>query len=102
MISRFLYCAVLFGLLAMPGICAPKDTAVPVESPSYSKAVAAANELVLKAGLKWGTPVKILWQDAPLNRYLVIYSTPQSELDYAGDRTVFVGVDFKAWFGFRG
>ena len=102
MISRFLYCVVLLGLFTASGICVPKDTAVPIKSTSYSKVVTAANELVSKAGLKWGSPVRVLWQDAPLNRYLVVYSTPQAELGYAGDRTVFVSVDFRAWFGFRG
>ncbi len=80
----------------------PLDVPVPVESPNYSNVVATANRLVSNAGLNWGTALKVVWQPAPLNRYLVTYATPQSELGYAGYRAVHVETNWDAWFPPRG
>jgi hypothetical protein len=76
----------------------PLDVPVAAESSNYSNVVATANELVSKAGLKWGHLLEVRWQPAPLNRYLVIYATPQSELGYAGHRSVHVETNWHAWF----
>jgi hypothetical protein len=74
------------------------DRPISVQSPSYPLAVAAANKLVSEAGLKWGSPTDVQWQPTPLDRYLVIYATPQSELGYAGHRAVHVDTNWHAWF----
>ncbi len=84
------------------GSSPPPDFPISAEFPNYPKIVATANRLVSEAGLKWGEPVDVRWQPAPLNRYLIIYPTPQSELGYAGYRIVQVETNWHAWFPLRG
>ena len=83
---------------ATGGFPPPPDVPVAVGTASYSNVLAAANQLVSRAGLNWGGPVEVKWQPAPLNRYLIIYPTPQSELGYAGYRAVHVETNGHAWF----
>ncbi len=56
---------------------------------STSDVAAVASGLLKNRELEWGDPVEILWQD-DLDRYLVLYSTPEKEKMEIGDRGVFV------------
>ena len=79
-------------------IVEPFQPLISPQSAAYSNVVTAADRLVLGAGLKWGEPSEVRWQPDPLNRYVVIYGTPQSELGYAGYRAVHVATNGEAWF----
>jgi hypothetical protein len=76
----------------------PFEPLISPVSPAYSNVVAVADRLVSGAGLKWGEPTEIRWQPDPLNPYVVIYATPQSELGYAGYRGVHVATNGDVWF----
>lgn len=67
----------------------------------FSNVVARANELVTKAGLKWGDPVDVRWESDPLNRYEVIYPTSKSEVELLGNREVLVTTNGLASFAPR-
>jgi hypothetical protein len=90
-----------------------KPTSFSASSPT-SSVIAAANDVVLKAGLNWGEPVKVEWlglvrhydtdkePTVPVNRWQVRYATPDSELGWAGFRQVGVETNGYVWIIPRG
>src|SRR5438105_413923 len=70
-------------------------------SAEFSKIAAIANQSVSQAGLKWGQPVRVEWQNVH-GRYIVFYLTPESERGILGSRAVHVETNGKVWLVPRG
>jgi hypothetical protein len=71
-------------------------------SATTTSVTAAANAFIKKQKLDWGEPVDVKWQGKPLNRWLVVYPTPDSEIGWAGIRGVHIEPNGDAWLVPRG
>ncbi len=80
----------------------PKEEIISPATSAFSNVVAKADQFVSQAKLSWGEPTEVRWQPTPLNRYVVIYATPTSELGWAGYRAVHVSTNGHVWFVPRG
>ena len=66
-----------------------------VVPPDSATDIAAKADLcVSRAGLDWGHPTEVVWQGRPVDRYVVFYGTPGSDLGY---RSVAVTTNGDAW-----
>jgi hypothetical protein len=65
-----------------------------------SNVVSAANQLLSRAGLKWGNPIEVRWLGKS-NRYLVVYPTPRTESGQLGQRAVYVETNGVVWLAPR-
>ena len=74
-----------------------REELISPQSIRFSNIVSKADRFLDRAKLSWGKAYEVRWQPEPLNRYVVIYPTPKSELGYAGYRAVHVGVSGDVW-----
>jgi hypothetical protein len=76
-----------------------KETPIPRHSATFSNVVASAKEFTAKwhgptgRTLDWGDPIEVRWQPEPLNRYIVVYPTSETEKALIGERAVLVATN---------
>lgn len=84
-----------------------KETSISRQSATFSNVVASAKEFTGKwhdskgRALTWGNPIEVRWQPEPLNRYIVLYPTSESEKAWVGQRAVIVATNGLACFAPR-